>query len=59
MWLKLPMLLTLVSTTTTIWKKNLVLSIIFLHVYNALIDPTTSLGNKSIGTWRFMLQDMH
>ena len=40
-------------------KTNLMLSIIFLHVYNAFIDPTTSLGNKSIGTWRFMHQDMH
>lgn len=44
---------------STIRKKKLMLSIISLHVYNAFTYPTTSLGNKSIGTWRFMHQDMH
>ena len=56
---KLPILLILVSTAKTFWKKNLTLWTISIHVYNAFIDPTISWGNKSIGTWGFMHQDMY
>ena len=39
-------------------KKNVIIDYLS-YIYNAFIDPATSLGDKRTGTWQFMHQDMH